>query len=200
MQPPATRKIRPQASTVEIDRTFFMTESTEQTPEIPSDPTEWQVLAGRVKGTWDKAFLRLIPYNDVPGRFDIGTRFAVHKPKPQLLQIKAWRLKDNAIIVDVGLETTAEANALVGQEIFIHGSMRPPLPEDEFYLDEALGMRVVLEDGEELGEIEEIIETSAHDVYVTPRAMIPVVPEFIIEQDFEKRVVTVRRWEGLVSE
>jgi 16S rRNA processing protein RimM len=77
--------------------------------------------------------------------------------------------------------------------------MRAPLDEDEFYLDEALGMRVVLEDGEELGEVEEILETSAHDVYVTPRAMIPVVPEFIISRDFENRVITVRRWEGLVE-
>ena len=171
---------------------------TENTPQ-GENPEDWNVVVGRIKGTWDKAFLRVIPYADVPGRFDKGTRFAVKNP-PRILEIAAWRLKDNAIIVDCGIETSAEANALVGQEIWIHGSMRAELPEDEFYIDEALGMRAVLEDGEELGEIEEILETSAHDVYVTPRAMIPVVPEFIVKHDFENRVVTVRRWEGLIDE
>ena len=35
--------------------------------------------------------------------------------------------------------------------------------------------------------------------HVTPRAMIPNVPEFVISMDFENRVITVRRWEGLVG-
>ena len=184
------------ASTVDFDRTFFMTEIIEPT----ENPAEWDVPVGRIKATWDKAFLRVIVYADVPGRFDVGRKFAVQKPEPRLLEIKKWRLKDNAIILDCGIETSAEANALVGQEIFVHPSMRAPLDADEYYLDEALGMRVVLEDGEELGEIEEILESAAHDIYVTPRAMIPNVPEFVLSRDFENRVSTVTRWEGTLNE
>ena len=183
-----------------------MTESTAplsgETPADSSlnDPAAWDVSVGRIKSTWDKAFLRVIAFADVPGRFDIGKKLAVQKPAPRILEIKKWRQKDNALILDVGIETSAEANALIGQEIYVHPTMRAPLDEDEFYLDEALGMMVVLDDGEELGEIEEILETSAHDVYVTPRAMIPVVPEFILSRDFDKRIITVKRWEGLLPE
>jgi 16S rRNA processing protein RimM len=78
--------------------------------------------------------------------------------------------------------------------------MRVPLPEGEFYPDEMLGWRVVTESGEELGELEEVIETPAHDVFATAQAMIPDVPDFIVKKDAATQLITVRDMPGLKFE
>ena len=49
-------------------------------------------------------------------------------------------------------------------------------------------------------EIEEVLETPNHDVYVTPKAMIPAHPDFIVSRDMEAKVITVRDVEGLMTE
>lgn len=75
--------------------------------------------------------------------------------------------------------------------------MRPPLPEGEFYLDEILGFQVRTENGEELGTVDDVLETPAHNVYVTETAMIPAHREFIAETDWKSRVLIVRDIPGL---
>lgn len=165
------------------------------------DLSSWDVLVGRVKGHWDKASLRVVPFSDVPNRFAAGAKFCAEiGGKRTLLEIKSSRAKDGGWICDCGLLSTEVAQNLMGAQLFIHKSMRPEKQEGEFYLDELFGMRVVSESGQELGEIEEVLETPAHDIYVTPRAMIPAVSDFIVSTDWEARVLTVRDVEGLASE
>ena len=168
---------------------------------MSEDISGWDVLVGRIKGHWDKASLRIQPFSDVPNRFAAGAKLcAVVGEKRTLLEIKSSRAKDGGWICDCGLQTTEAAQSLVGAQLFIDKSMRPKTHDGEFYLDELFGMRVVSESGQELGEIEEVLETPAHDIYVTPRAMIPAVPDFIVSTDWEARVLTVRDVEGLASE
>ncbi len=168
---------------------------------MSEDLSSWDVLVGRVKGHWDKASLRIVPFSDVPNRFAAGAKLCAEiEGKRTLLEVKASRAKDGGWICDCGLPSTEAAQSLTGAQLFIHKSMRPQTQEGEFYLDELFGMRVVSKSGQELGEIEEVLETPAHDIYVTPRAMIPAVPDFIVSTDWEKRVVTVRDVEGLLSE
>ena len=163
-----------------------------------SNLEEWDVLVGRVLGDWDKANLKITPFSDAPGRFDAGARFCVNvNGKRRVLDVQTSRKIGHSFIVDVGLKTTADTQALKGAELFIHRSMRATLPEGEFYATDILGMRVQTENGDDWGEVEEILETPAHDVYVTKVAMIPSHPEFIVSRDFENNVITVRDVEGL---
>ncbi|MDQ3812579.1 MAG: hypothetical protein M3347_01355, partial [Armatimonadota bacterium] len=58
-------------------------------------------------------------------------------------------------------------------------------------------LRVRTESGEDLGEIEEILEGPAHDVYATAHAMIPGHADFIVSTDFENKLLIVRDVPGL---
>lgn len=166
-----------------------------------TDLSTWDVLVGRVRGRWDKASLRVQPFSDVKNRFAAGAQLcAVQKAKRTLLEIKSSRAKDGGWICDCALPSTEVAEALIGAELFVHKSMRPAPQDGEFYVDQLFGMRVVTDAGQDLGEIEEVMETPAHDVYVTPRAMIPAHPDFVLGIDWEKRVVTVRDVAGLADE
>ena len=158
----------------------------------------WDVLVGHVIGDWDRAGLKVKPFSDAPNRFAVGARFCVERNgERQILEVKSSRKIGHSFVLDVGLKTPAEAQSYKGASLFIHRSMRAPLPAGEFYVTDILGMKVVTENGDELGEVEEILETPAHDVYVTPQAMIPAHDEFIVKRDWENRTIVVRDKPGL---
>ena len=162
---------------------------------------EWDVLVGRVRGRWDKAALKIQPFSQTPGRFAQGAQLlAVLGEEKRLFSVQSAKKIGSHWICEVGLNSTEEAEKWIGAELFVHPAMRPALPEGEFYLDELIGLEVVTQNGEKLGAIEEVLETPAHTIYVTPRAMIPGVPEYVVSTDWEKRVLVVRDVPGLVEE
>src|SRR5947209_7527 len=108
------------------------------------DLASWNVVVGRVSGRWDRADLKVKPFSTTPGRFAAGVKLcAATGTGRRLLTVLTSRASGNQWILDCGLTTPEEADALQGVELFIHPSMRPPLPPDEFYLDQLLGLRVV---------------------------------------------------------
>jgi 16S rRNA processing protein RimM len=77
------------------------------------------------------------------------------------------------------------------------------LPEGEFYVHEIIGMKVVTDEGEELGVLVEMIETGANNVYVVrreegPDVLLPDIEEVVLEVDVENKRMTVHLIEGLV--
>ena len=162
---------------------------------------EWDVFVGRVVGTWDRALLKVQPYSPTEKYFEPGESLcAATAQGRRLLRVRETDVKGKTYILDCGLQTTDEANGFVKAELFVHPQMRPTLPPDEFYLDELIGLKVITENGDDWGEIEDIIESPAHNVYVTPCAMIPGHPDFIVKTDWPNRVLTVRDVPGLKND
>ena len=72
---------------------------------------------------------------------------------------------------------------------------------EEVLIQDIIGMKVYLEDGESIGEVVDIYETSAHDIFVIEdleyETMIPDVDEFIKKIDFENNRMIVKLIDGL---
>lgn len=162
------------------------------------DLADWDVCVGKVIGRWDHASLKIQPLDASPHRFDVGAKLCLDfKGQRRLVEALASQRQGKAFVCDVGLHTVEEAESLRNATLWIRRDMRPALPEGEFYLDEMIGLRVQGESGEDLGEIQEVLETAAHNVYVTNIAMIPSHPDFIINTDWQNKVLTVRDLPGL---
>ncbi|MGL4358039.1 MULTISPECIES: ribosome maturation factor RimM [unclassified Cetobacterium] len=75
------------------------------------------------------------------------------------------------------------------------------IEEDEFLANDVLGMKAITEDGENIGEVVDVYETAAHDIYVIEddeyETMIPDVEVFIKKIDFEKREILVSLIDGM---
>lgn len=76
------------------------------------------------------------------------------------------------------------------------------LSEDEHLMSELIGIKVYdIKENEFLGEVTEIFETAAHDIYVINteeyEIMIPDVEVFVKKVDYEQRVMTVDLIEGM---
>ena len=74
------------------------------------------------------------------------------------------------------------------------------LPEGVHLLSDIIGSRVVDEEGNDIGVVEDILELPAANVYVIRgdrEILVPSVPEFIKNVDTDEKIVTVRLIEGM---
>ena len=94
------------------------------------------------------------------------------------------------------------AEAYRGQLIQIKAEQAAPLPPGRYYHHQILGLDVVTEAGEPLGQVTEILETGANDVYVVKgpageELLLPALRSVILQVDLEARRMTVHLMEGL---
>lgn len=103
-----------------------------------------------------------------------------------------------------GIRTKEEAEQLRGNTVLVDPAELPPLEEDEYYWRDILGMRVVTEEGGQVGKVAEIFPTGSNDVYVVREGekefLIPAITEVIIAIDREARTIVIRPLEGLFQE
>ena len=74
-------------------------------------------------------------------------------------------LKDDMLVVKVlGVETRAAAAALTGLELFARRNRLPEPGEDEFYVDDLVGLEAATVDGEPLGRVVAVSNYGAGDI------------------------------------
>ncbi len=123
---------------------------------------------------------------------------------PRPMQVAGVRFhRKHALIQFEGITTRTEAEALRGLYVLIPKAWAPPLEEDEFYVHEILGLRVVTTRGEELGKVVDVIFTGANDVYVVRggpygEVLIPAIKEVVRAVDLEAGEIRVELIEGLI--
>lgn len=88
-------------------------------------------------------------------------------------------------------------------EIRLESGEIESLQEGEYYHWQLLGLRVCCEDGEVLGEIAEIVETGANDVFVVrnetgDEVLLPAIKSVIREVNLERGKVIVHLLPGLL--
>jgi len=112
--------------------------------------------------------------------------------------------KGNILLRLQGLESIEAVQSLVGCEVLMRYSDLPELVDDEFYWFEIKGLTVVDQSRGEIGTLEDMFSTAAHDIYVVRgplgEILIPAVDEFVLEIDREGRRMTVDLPEGLVPD
>ena len=105
------------------------------------------------------------------------------------------------IIKFKGIDTPEAVKYFKGWFLEVKCEDLVPLEEGKFYRFELIGMRVCLVEGEEVGVVEDIMATAAHDVYVVRakdnrEILIPSVFVKNIERD--KNLITIEVPEGLI--
>ncbi len=100
-----------------------------------------------------------------------------------------------------GVEDRNAADALRGLRISVPYDSLEPLPEDEYYWEDLIGLAVVTEEGEPLGRIEGIFPTGSNDVYICKakgkEILLPAIADVIRSVDIQAGTVVVRLLKGL---
>ena len=105
----------------------------------------------------------------------------------------------NSFIVKLfGANNPEEARLYTGKIISIQRSQLPPLPQDEYYWSDLVGLTVLNTQGEVLGTVSYLIETGANDVLVVKgdkEHAIPYLPgSVVVNIDLAKKEMIVD-WE-----
>ena len=102
-----------------------------------------------------------------------------------------------------GVQSLEQAERLVDCELLIPRSAAPTLPEGTYYHADLIGLRVVTEEGRELGRITEILVTGANDVYVvhgdSAEWLLPATKEVVMRIDVAREIILVRLLKGMIE-
>ena len=87
-------------------------------------------------------------------------------------------------------------------DILVEKTDAVPLEDDEYFLDDLIGIKVISDENEDLGEISDIIQTAANDVYVVSMQgvedlLIPAIKQCVLDVDLNNKTVTVHILKGL---
>ncbi|KPL91822.1 hypothetical protein ADN01_00640 [Levilinea saccharolytica] len=139
---------------------------------------------------------------DFPERLRKGKVILVgedHRP----LKIEAVRWHGNSLLLKFAeFSDCDEVGVLRNLMVYVSAKELPALPEGEYYYHQLIGLSVVDEAGQTLGELAEILETRANDVYVVKdesgkELLLPVTDEVILRVDLAAGEMVVRPPEWL---
>ena len=118
--------------------------------------------------------------------------------------IRAVPHKGNILLRLKGYENINLVSTFVGCEVLMLRSELPELESDESYWQDIQGLEVIDQHYGNLGSIEDMFTTAAHDIYVVQgpfgEVLIPVVDQFICDVDIAGNRMMVNLPEGLVPE
>jgi len=141
-------------------------------------------------------------HTDFPERLKSGSRLFVGR-KHQPITLAGSRKYANGLLVRLkGFNTPEEAGQFRNQWVYVQTADEPPLPEGRYYRHQLIGLQVVDEDDNPLGKLEEVLVTSANDVYIVKaesgrELLLPAIPPVILDVDLDRRLMKVHLLEGL---
>lgn len=128
--------------------------------------------------------IKVFPLTDFPDRFDdIKSVFVDDKE----IRISSTRHHKHFIVMKLdGVNSPEEAARFTNKLLKVKRSDVAPLAEGEYYAFDIVGLSVINQEGETLGNVTEIIKTGSNDVYVTKtkegkQILIPALKKVVTE-------------------
>jgi len=105
---------------------------------------------------------------------------------------------EGAVLKLSGVEDRTQAGLQVGRYLEVPLSDAKPLPAGAWYHHQLLGLSVRSESGRDLGQIADVLEGPANDVWVAragrDEQLVPATKDAVLEVDLERREVVVADW------
>ena len=141
-------------------------------------------------------------HTDFPERLRSGRRLWIGEEHQPVTLASARSHAKGMLVKFKGTESPQDAARFRNQWVYVKASEVPRLPEGQIYQHELFGFKIVDENDHPLGELVEIIETGANNVYVVKdeagkEILLPAIPSVILDLDPARRFMRVHLLEGL---
>jgi 16S rRNA processing protein RimM len=123
-------------------------------------------------------------------------------PAPRPVPVESARLHQGHVLLKLGgINNRNDAESIRTCWLLVPEAEALPLEEGEFYLYQLAGLAVYTDGGEYLGEILEIIETKANNVFVVNgpagELLLPDIDDVVLDIDLANGRITVQLLDGL---
>lgn len=150
--------------------------------------------------------VKVYPTTDDPQRFSLLKEVILDlNGSERVLKIRSVRYFKNMVILSFeGLDRIEDVQRFLKKDLLIERKDALPLGEGEYYIPDLIGIEVSDEEGTVLGQITDVLQTAANDVYVVQMQdgkefMIPKTDECILETDITAGKMRVHLLPGLMD-
>lgn len=156
--------------------------------------SEAQIEVGKYVNTFGiKGEIKIFPYVEY---FEDLKQFTMRGKE---YKISKMRQNKNVYIVKLKeIDDINDIENLKGSMITINKSDKPEPPEGEYYKEDLIGFDVITDEGKNLGQLDDIFNTGANDIYQVGKILLPGIEEVIKEINPKKRQIIVHIIKGLI--
>lgn len=131
-----------------------------------------------------KGWVKVQPFSEDPGTLaDFASWRIGRGAEHTLYTVETAQDHGKALVAKLeGVDDRDTAYALRGMEISVARSSLPPPADDEYFWSDLIGLTAVNREGIELGKVDSLMETGAHDLLVIKgkrEYLIPFVGQFV---------------------
>ncbi len=118
-------------------------------------------------------------------------------------EVESSRRQGNFLLLKLSdISSREAADDLHGRFLSLPEEALEPLPEDEYYAYQIVGLEVYERDGEHLGKVTELFPTGSNDVYVVEglrgRILLPAIDDVILDVDVAGGKMVVSLMDGMI--
>lgn len=153
-----------------------------------------------------KGEVKVFPTTDDVARFKKLKKCILRTPKGDMEVEKAsCKFFKNMVILSFKeFKDINEVEKYKNCELYVSREDAVPLEEDEYYISDVIGMKVVSNDGEELGVLKDVLQTGANDVFIVDmkdgrELLLPVIKECVLDIDYDNKQVIVKLMKGMLD-
>ncbi len=149
--------------------------------------------------------VKVFPTTDDAKRFKRLKEVILDTGKERItLEIEGVKFfKQFVILKFKGIDNIDDVQKYRQKSIYVTRQNAVRLGRDEYFIADLMGLRVVDEEGQELGVLKEVMETGANDVYVIEMTdgrelLLPAIKQCVLQVSVEEGFVKVHILEGLL--
>lgn len=149
--------------------------------------------------------VNVFPTTDEPEMFQKWEKLILitGKERKSLTLQKARPFKNMMILGFREITDRNQAELLRQAELYITREQAKPCEENENFIVDLIGLKVVDEDGQEIGRCTDVFQTGANDVYEVEltgggQVLLPAIPSCILKVDVAEGIMMVHVLDGLL--
>ncbi len=168
---------------------------------------EWVTIGQIVALFGLRGDLKVVPQTDIPDRFSQLRAIYLGPEHRRYRVLKASPYKADMILLRLaGIANPNAAQALIGLTVTVPLAQIAPLPPDQYYIHDLIGLRVESTSGQALGVIADVLATGGNDVYVVREAatrrevLVPAIKEVVKQVDITAGRLVIDPLPGLFDD
>ena len=121
------------------------------------------------------------------------------------LHIEGVKYFKNMVIVKFKeYNSLNEVENIKGKKLFVTRENAVRLKKDEYFVADLIGLKVIDENKNISGELTDVMQTGANDVYIINledgrELLLPAIKQCILDVDFENEIIKINILEGLLD-
>lgn len=152
-----------------------------------------------------KGDLKVYSYTDNIDRFSDLKSFYIGSDRSKKYEVeKTSKIANDMVVIKIkSYDTIESVQGFIQKDLYVDRSDTYDREEDEMLIVDMIGMRVETLEGELIGDLEDVLQYAANDVYVVKSKdreyLIPATYEIVPEIDKTARIIRVKPIPGLLD-